>query len=169
MDGKIPPSYCGCGLHRSLFARATPKAEFVTGKKIQCAGVSDESETLAFRELEPFARALLAVLLPFVASRVAGQQSGLLQLRTQLGIELDQRASDPQPGSACLADGAAAIRENQDVKLLRHFRGEQRLTHNGARRFIDKIMFEGPAVYRDLALARTEKNPRDGFLPAACS
>jgi len=39
---------------------------------------------LSFRELEPFARALLAVFFPFMLARIPGQKSQLFELGSKL-------------------------------------------------------------------------------------
>ncbi len=58
---------------------------------------------------------------------------------------------------------------NQDVELVGDLGGQQRLPHDGARRFAHEIIFERPPVDRDLALARSQKHPRDRGLAAARS
>src|ERR1039457_956995 len=68
---------------------------------------------LALGELEPFASALLSVLLPFVLAGVPGQESELLELAAQFGVELDQGAGDAKPGRAGLARQPAATGENE--------------------------------------------------------
>src|SRR5271156_1174522 len=78
-----------------------------------------ERNNLSFRELEPLARALLTVLLTLARARVATQQSKLLQLRPQLGIKLEQCAGNAQPRGAGLTVGSTAVRQNNDVELVR--------------------------------------------------
>src|SRR5690242_3459864 len=46
---------------------------------------------LAFRELEAFTRALLAVLLALFGARVAGDEACAFQARAEFGVELHQR------------------------------------------------------------------------------
>ncbi len=118
-------------------------------------GTRSAPTDLALGKLEPLASAFLTVFLPFMRARIAGQETCRLEPRPKLGIKFDQRPCDSQPGSTCLADGTAAIRENEDVELVGHFRGEQRLTNNKAGGFIYKIMFKGTAIDCNLALART--------------
>jgi len=47
---------------------------------------------LALGELEPFAGALLSILLALTRTRIAGEVAQALQLGTQLGIEFHKRA-----------------------------------------------------------------------------
>src|SRR5690349_20475002 len=149
----MPPCSCVPG-----FARSCPPHAFqgeiclrLLENRTKDNG-AHEPQLLPFRELEPFTRALLSVLFAFVRARVPRQKSELFQLGPQLGIEFQQRSGDSKPGRARLAGQPAAIGENEDVELVRYFSGEERLADDSARRFTDKILFEGPSVDRDLAL-----------------
>src|SRR5258706_547152 len=165
----MPPCYSGCGFARSGHCTRA-KAEFcVRGREIGRPRSVPGWATLAFGELESLARALLAVLLSFMLPGIACQQSKLLQFWTQLGIEFDERARDPQPRRAGLPGGAPAVGQNDDVELVGHFGRKQRLPDHGPRRFIHEIMFESPAVDGDGALARPQKDAGHRCLSPACS
>src|SRR5579884_1151215 len=166
--------YDGCGFTGWASGARRPKAEFASRQKEgpMCRprkGAVSSVERLAFRELEALARALLTVLLTFVRSRIASQQTRLLQARPQLRVDLDQRARDSQPDGACLSGRTAAVGENQNIELVRHFGCEQRLARNRARRFVGEIMLERPAVHRDLALTGSQEDARNRRLPPSCS
>src|SRR5438270_13544751 len=89
------------------------------------------SQGLTLGELEPLAGALLAVLLPFVLTRVASEEPELLQPSPQFGVELHQCPGDAQPGRARLSGDAATAGENDQVELIRGFGGRHSLADRG--------------------------------------
>ena len=56
-------------------------------------------------------------------------------------------------GATGLSGHASAIRENDQIELVRSFGGSQRLPHHGARTFRREVILERTIV--DLDLART--------------
>jgi hypothetical protein len=124
---------------------------------------------LALGELEPAPGALLSVLLPLVLTGIPSQKSELLQLAAQFGVELDQRAGDAEPGSACLTGQSAAVGENQNVELIGGLGSQQRLAHDVPRGVVHEIVFKRSSVDLNLALTRTQKDTRDRRLAPACS
>src|SRR5215813_14010250 len=76
------------------------------------------SKNLAFRELEAFTRALLTVLLTLFGAGIAREQSGLFELLTQLGVELEQRARDAVTHCAGLTSNAAAVDVDHHVEFV---------------------------------------------------
>ena len=65
--------------------------------------------TLPLGELEPLTCALLTVLLALVLAGIAGQETELLELAAQFGVELHQGPCDTETGCAGLACEAAAV------------------------------------------------------------
>src|ERR1044071_4690999 len=55
---------------------------------------TEHGQNLSLRELETLARALLAVLLPFLASRIARHKPRLLQASAEFRVQLDQSPRD---------------------------------------------------------------------------
>src|ERR1700733_4574764 len=119
IDGKMPPLFLGYGFARSR-QRTRPKAEFVCALEIERDVLACATARLALGELESLAGALLTVLLALVRARIAPQQSHLLQLRPQLGIEFEQGASNAQPRGAGLSRRSSASGENKNIELVGH-------------------------------------------------
>src|SRR5262245_24569772 len=93
-----------------------------------CASVAKlDPHLLAFRELEAFTRALLTVLLTLFGAGIAREQSGLFELLTQLGVELEQRARDAVTHRAGLASNAAAVDVDHHVEFVDRVGQLQRL------------------------------------------
>ena len=62
-------------------------------------------------------------------ARITGEKSKFFEPLAQLNIELHQRPGDAQTRGSGLAGNTAAIRQNQNVKFVGSFGGEQRLAH----------------------------------------
>src|SRR6185369_6121888 len=84
--------------------------------------------SLTLRELEPGARALLAVLLALLDARIAGQEAGRLEPRLQTGIEHHECPRQAVTDGAGLTGLAAAVDIHQHVELVVHLEELQRLT-----------------------------------------
>ena len=97
------------------------------------------SEILPFRELETFSRALLAVLLAFLNSGIASDQTGMFQSRSKIGVEFHQRSSDAVTNRASLTGRAAALDVDNQSNLVDRFGQLQWLTNNHAQGFVRKI------------------------------
>src|SRR5579872_2770330 len=109
-------------------------------------------ETLAFGELEPLARALLAVLLALVLARISSQEAKLLEPGPQFRVELHQGPRNTQTDRARLAGDTAAIGKNHDIELLHGLGRQQRLPDHGAQALGREIIVERAPVHLDLAL-----------------
>src|SRR3954447_20023944 len=125
--------------------------------------------TLPLGELEPLTCALLSVLLALVLAGIAGQETELLELATQFGIELNQCPCDAETGRAGLACEAAAVGEDQHIEFVGRFRCQERLTHHSPGGLGGEILVPSAAVDGDGALAGTQKNAGNGGLPPARS
>src|SRR5688572_16786979 len=108
---------------------------------------------LPLRELEAFSSALLSVLLAFLDSGIAGDQTGVFKRLPQVAIILEQRASDAVTNRSRLAGRAAARDVDDEVELVRRFRQLQRLANDHAQRFIWEIPVERLVIDLDLAAA----------------
>src|SRR3954462_11578766 len=89
-----------------------------------------EIVSLPLRKLETFPSALLSVLLAFLDSGIAGDQTGVFERLSQVAIILEQRASDAVTNRSCLARRAAARDVDDEVELVRRFRQLQRLAND---------------------------------------
>ena len=115
-------------------------------------------QNIPFRELEPLARALLAVLLPFLGARIASQEPALSKTRAKFGIENDQRPGDAQFGCTRLAVHAAAPGIDEDVELPRQLRAHQRLLDLRAQRLGGKVAVEAAPVDGQFPVAGPENH-----------
>ena len=83
---------------------------------------------LSLGELGSATCGLQTVLLSFLHSGVAGQETGGLQGSAVLGVDGQQGAGDAVTDSAGLAGNAAAGDGDNDVNLAQHVGGDQGLT-----------------------------------------
>src|SRR5258706_1031031 len=111
---------------------------------------------LSLRELETLARALLSVLLAFFNTRIAGNQSGLLQSGPQVAVIFNQGACNAVANRPCLTGRAAAGHVDQHVELGRGFRQVKRLTNNHPVCFVGKVRLESFSVDQEIACARSQ-------------
>ena len=129
--------------------------------------ISQSEIALPLRELEALARALLPVLLSLLNSRIACHQPGLLQRRTKIPIEFNQRPCDPMPNSARLTRWATARNVDQNVKLVCRIRQLQRLANNHAQCFVGKVLRKRFPINNYLTSARSQINSRGrGLAPS---
>src|SRR3954469_3296401 len=77
--------------------------------------------------LRSLAGLLQAVLLPLLDPRVTGEEAGLLQRRTVLGLDRDEGTGDREPQGAGLAGDTAALEDADHVVLLGLLQGHERL------------------------------------------
>src|SRR5690242_2950748 len=82
----------------------------------------------ALAVLRGLAGLLQTVLLALGGAGVPSQEAGLLQRRTVIRVDLDERASDRQAQRTGLAGDAAALEVAEDVERLRLLDGHQGLT-----------------------------------------
>src|ERR1700722_8229759 len=106
---------------------------------------------LPLRELEASASALLAVLLAFLAARIACDHTVGLQRLAQLNVELHQCAGNAELDSIGLAVDAAALDRGQDVEGLIDVGNAERLLGCGALRRRHEVLLEVFAVDGELA------------------
>src|SRR5215212_1751263 len=118
------------------------------------------TNALAFRELEPLARALLAVLLALLGPRVARDEARVLQGGAQVCVELHERARDAVAHRARLTRRAAARDVDDDVELARGVGQGQRLAYDHAQRLVGEVLVEGLAVNLDFARAGPKVDAR---------
>src|SRR3954447_24552114 len=121
----------------------------------------------ALRVLRRLAGLLQAVLLALRRAGVAGQEAGLLEGRTVLGLNLDQRAGDGQAQRACLAGHAAALEEADDVVLLGLLQDHERLADELLVHLVRGVLLEGAAVQLELPGTREQSHADDGLLAPA--
>ena len=102
--------------------------------------------SLSFRELETLARSLLPVLLAFLNSGIARDQTRLLQSRPQVGVVFHQSAGDTVTNCPRLSRRTTAVYIDQDVEFACRLRQLQWLADNHAQSFIGEINFEGATI-----------------------
>src|SRR6188508_2524817 len=97
-----------------------PKCTPASSRSFTAIGVKlpPTSFCLALAELEALTRTGHAVLLAFLDARVARQEPGLFQARSQHEVEGAQRPGDAQTDGAGLAGDAAAGRGRDDIELV---------------------------------------------------
>src|SRR4030095_11380076 len=116
------------------------------------------SKLLSLRELEPLSRSLLSVLLTFLLSRIACNQSSLLQSRAKVRVEFHQRTRDPVTNRTGLSCRSAAVDIHKDVELAGCIGQAKRLTDDHPQGFVRKVRIESAAIDRDLARTGTQVN-----------
>src|SRR4029453_1595189 len=121
---------------------------------------------LAFAEREALARASQSVLLPFLHTRVRGEQPVLLQLPAELRVELDERPGDAQPDGAGLAVHPAAGDGGEHVELVTRFREHQGPSDLGPQRVGREIVAELAMVHGNRPLAGAKEHAGRGRLAA---
>src|SRR3984885_9605877 len=120
---------------------------------------------LSLAELEPATRALLSVLLAFLHTRVAGQESVLAQRRTQLRVQLGEGARNAHAHRSGLAADAATLDLCAHLDLIEHLRKFQRLDRGGVPRDVAKIIVNRAIVPGELRRSGFDVDARYG-LPA---
>src|SRR5256885_7342760 len=106
--------------------------------------------------LKPFPSARLAVLLALAHARIAGEQAVGLERRTQVGVGLQQGASNAMPHGASLAGRTAPRDVYPHVKFPGRLGDRQRLRGEHPQRLDRKIVVKGTIVDRDLTGAGGE-------------
>ena len=124
---------------------------------------------LTFRELEALSSSRLTILLALLHARIASQKSRLLQQRTQLHAELTKRAGKSMLCGAGLTPHPASAYRNDDIEFGRIVGSHQRLLHQHAVGFIEKVCFEGFVVNSKCARSGSEEDASGRCFPAACS
>ena len=124
---------------------------------------------LTFRELEALSSSRLTVLFAFLHARIASQKTRLLQQRTQFHAELTQRTGKSMLGSAGLASHSASAYRNDHIEFGSIVGSHQRLLHQHAVGFIEKVCFEGSVVNSNCARSGSEEDACGRCFPAACS
>ena len=76
---------------------------------------------LSLRKLEPFARALLPVLLALLDARIARHETCMFERWTKVGIELEQCSCNAVPDRSRLARWTTTAHVDDEVKLVRGF------------------------------------------------
>src|SRR5712692_904285 len=101
---------------------------------------------LSLRELESLARALLSVLLAFLDTRIARDQSRVFQCRPQVAIVFNQSSRDSVTNRAGLARRSAASDIYEHIELVCRLSQLHRLPNNHAQSFVRKINLERSAI-----------------------
>src|SRR3954452_209820 len=122
----------------------------------------------ALRVLRRLAGLLEAVLPAFLLAGVACQEPLGFELRSELGVELDERPRDAEPDGPGLAgDPAAADRDGHVVVALALDRG-QRPTGDHAMHARREVVVDRAPVDREPAVAGREPDTCDRALAAYC-
>src|SRR3954452_1837202 len=124
-------------------------------------------DDLALGVLGRLARLLQAVLLALLDPRVAGQEAGLLQRRTVVGLDLLQRTGDAEAQRAGLPGDAAAVQAGDHVVRAGLLERDERLVDGLLVHLVREVLLEGAAVQLVLPRAGHEADADDGLLAAA--
>ena len=122
---------------------------------------------LALRELEGTTGFGASVLLALDRAAVAGEETTLLQKRSQIRLEGDHRARKTMAHGAGLTRKAAANHRAFDVELRRPIGADERLLQKHAQDGAGKIDFKRLAVDGDPSAAALYPNTRHRILSAA--
>src|SRR6185437_2050859 len=116
---------------------------------------------LSLAELEPFAGALLAVLLALLHTRVARQQPFGLQCLPQFRIELNQGARHAHLHGVSLRGHPAAAHVRGYIEIRCHLRHRKRLLRRNPLLLGHEMLIELLAVDLPLTRARAKKAARN--------
>src|SRR5947209_13261015 len=148
------------GLSRSP---ATPRTPSVPNSlRATAAGARS-----ALGELRPLAGLLQAGLLALLGARVAREEAAALELAAQIGVGLQQRARDAVTQRPGLGGDAASVHARDDVHALLVAHRLQRLADSALQRRPREVHVQRLAVDRVGAVARLERDTRDGGLALA--
>ena len=131
------------------------------------AGLGKRVSGLALAELEPFARAGLAVFLAFLHARIAGEKTHLLELLSECLVLFEKGLSYAVTQSTCLSRNAAALYCCLDIVSSLRISSLQGLNDTDAVERALEILINGPLVDRDLAFPRKKTHTCNSFLPFA--
>src|ERR1700679_1070489 len=124
---------------------------------------------LSFRELEACACTLLAVLLTFFATRVAGDEAFCLGRLAELRVEDHEGAGDAEFDRVSLAHDAATFYGGDDVEGLADVGDAERPLGGCALLGGDEVDFKLFFVDGEFAAARTQEDACDRGLATAGS
>jgi hypothetical protein len=127
------------------------------------------TKRLALGELEALARALLAVLLAFLHTGIARQETVGAQRRAKLRVEAADGAGESHANCSGLTTNAAALGGANDIDLIGQAGELQRLDSVMLPSVIGEISIDGATVDGEFSRARAKKNARNRFLAAACA
>ena len=106
---------------------------------------------LSLGELGCATCSLQAVLLSFLHSGVAGQETCSLQSGTDLGVQQSQSTGNAVTDCASLAGNTAASNSNNNVNLANQVRSDQGLTDNQLQGVQTKVIVDVAAIDGDHA------------------
>ena len=122
----------------------------------------------ALAELRCATSGFEAVLLALLHTRIAGQETGLLQDGAVLGVDQQQSAGNAVAQSAGLTGNAAAFNGGNDIDLAELLGSGERLTDDHLQGLETEILVDVAAVDGDGAGAVLEEvNAGDGGLSTA--
>lgn len=124
---------------------------------------------LTFRELETGASGALTIFFTFFGARITRQETGMFEGRTEVGIVIDERASNAVKDGASLSGFTAAADVDDDVEIVGEVDELERLTQNHAKRRTVEILVDALLVDGNIAFAGTEVNARYGAFTTTCS
>ena len=134
----------------------------------EAASIAVEKENSALRELEPRARPLLTVLLPFDLARIACEETLTPQSRPIPFIHLDQGAGDPEAQSTGLPGLSSADDLRHDIDARSRLSRQKRPLDILNQHFAIQIVEHRATVDRDFA-GSAWVNPDLGDRPLAAT
>ena len=136
-------------------------------KPASCMTIRFLRQILTFAELELATCARLTRLLTLNFARITRQESGLLQYRTHLGVDLAQCPCDTQTCSFGLSLDTAAIQIDDDIVVLGGIRSQQRLLYLELQNIEREVGLKSLVVDCNLSIARLYEHARNGGLASA--
>src|SRR3954452_20580461 len=121
----------------------------------------------ALRVLRRLAGLLEAVLPAFLLSGVASQEPLGFELRSEVGVELDERPGYAQPHGAGLAGDAAAADRDHHVVVALAFEHGQRPTRDHPMDTRREVVVDRTPVDRERTVARHQPDTSDSALAAS--
>src|ERR1700684_2832756 len=118
---------------------------------------------LPLRVLGSLARLLETVLLGLFLARVTGEETGLLQGRSNGLVDLEEGTRNAESERSGLTGHSAAFNGGVDVVGLLGVDEAKRLHHHLAVRRRGEVVVEGPTVDRDGAGAGAKAHASDGL------
>jgi hypothetical protein len=124
---------------------------------------------LALNELEAASCLLSAVLLAFLHSRIAGEESTGAEFSSKLFVDLKESSSDAQLDRTRLTGDAATLAVRLDVVSTFHSEVNERSLDEDLENGATKVFLEVSSVNGDLAFAWLKPDTSDRALAAASS
>src|SRR5215211_6460928 len=117
-----------------------------------------DSMSLSLRKLETLSRTFLSVFLALLDPWVAGHKTGMLESRTKIRVEFEQRSRDAVSDRSRLARWTTTRNVDDEIKLVRGLSQLQRLTNDHPQGFVGEVAIERFVVNFNFTSAGSQVN-----------